>query len=363
MKTFSAMRACPTRKPSRSGFSLLELITSISILAIILLVVFNITNETSKTWKRSTAKIEQFQSARRAFESISRNLAQATLNTYWDYMDSSNPPEFRKAGNSANFKPARYARNSELHFITGQADAVLANSGIQTTTPTHAVFFQAPLGTGATVTAGNFLNACGYFVSFGEDTTVPKYVSDRPGYKASKRFRLFEFVETTEALAVYKPGAGLTDWFNASDKAGDTTSSSPKSRPIADNIVAFVVFPQKSDRKPFTPESAESYSYDSRIPIKNPQQETSNQLPPLLEVVMIAIDETSAQRLLGTTGTINTISEAATALGGIKYDTLFTNPAKLEDDIKDVTEALVKEKANYRVFRTKIAIRSANWSS
>ena len=71
------------------GFTLVELLVSTAILAIILLVIFSITQQTGRVWKSSQAKIEAFQGARAAFESITRKLGQATLNGYYDYFDGS----------------------------------------------------------------------------------------------------------------------------------------------------------------------------------------------------------------------------------------------------------------------------------
>ncbi len=51
---------------------------------LILVLVLSITSQTSQVWKRSAAKIEAFQGARAAYETITSRLRQATLNTYLD---------------------------------------------------------------------------------------------------------------------------------------------------------------------------------------------------------------------------------------------------------------------------------------
>ena len=77
-----------------------------SIISLLLIVLLQMTNSTSELWTRTTGKTEQFRAAREGFESMTRNLSQATLNTYWDY-DNPN-------------SPTRFMRQSELRFICGQ---------------------------------------------------------------------------------------------------------------------------------------------------------------------------------------------------------------------------------------------------
>ena len=123
----------------QSGFTLVELIVSMGILVLLMLVLISITDATGRTWTYTTGKVEQFHDAREAFESITRKLGQATLNTYWAY-DNPNAP-------------TKYQRQSELRFISGQSSILIPASlalndenGSPLQTATHAVFFQAPLG-------------------------------------------------------------------------------------------------------------------------------------------------------------------------------------------------------------------------
>ena len=69
----------------KGGFTLVEVLVSMAVLALILGLLLGITSHTQKTWLRSQANGEQFQSARAGFERLSRHLSQAILNTYWDY--------------------------------------------------------------------------------------------------------------------------------------------------------------------------------------------------------------------------------------------------------------------------------------
>src|SRR5437867_2293961 len=76
------------------GFTLVEVMVSMAILVLLLLVLVSITDATRKTWSYTSSKIEQFQDAREAFESITRKLSQATLNTYWDYDNPLTPTRY-----------------------------------------------------------------------------------------------------------------------------------------------------------------------------------------------------------------------------------------------------------------------------
>ena len=81
------MRSIRLHPPS--GFTLIEMLVSVVVLLIIMGIIFQITSETGSLWKGTTAKIQAFQAARAGFESMSRRISQATLNTYYDYFDSS----------------------------------------------------------------------------------------------------------------------------------------------------------------------------------------------------------------------------------------------------------------------------------
>ncbi len=86
----------------KSGaFTIIELLVSMSIVMILLVVLFQMVGQTSSIWKYTNAKAEQFRGARTAFEAITRQLSQATLNTYWDYDRDA----------QQNIKSTKYVRN------------------------------------------------------------------------------------------------------------------------------------------------------------------------------------------------------------------------------------------------------------
>jgi uncharacterized protein (TIGR02599 family) len=82
------------------------------------------------------------------------------------------------------------------------------------------------------------------------------------------------------------------------------------------------------------------------------------QLPPVLQVTMVAIDETSALRL--------NLSAKQPDPFGLKKK--FQNTADYSRDLfqsadsKSLESTLIARQANYRIFNTNVIIRGARWS-
>lgn len=371
------MKDLRTRGYRSFGFTLVEVLLSTAIISLILLVLVSITTQTSATWRYTTGKIEQFRESRAAFETITTKVSQATLNTYWDYGYTSG-------------LPTRYERRSELRFASGSAKTLLGTSATGTRV-THAVFFHAPIGL---VSGSNpqyhglegLLNVWGYYVELNSDKDLrPSFLdSVVPPPPLRYRFRLMEFMQPSENLSTYGYTSGVSggtpvaatyvgsEWFKTS------VNASPRfSRPVAENIIALIITPRLSKRdeeevKGGTSEInssplAPKYSYDSAL-TKNvgqtaadPRVNPKNQLPPVLQVTMVAIDETTAARL------------KLTASSGdlFNLDSKFTDTAKYTSDLvampggavgASLENTLIEKKASYRIFTTNIPIRAAKWS-
>lgn len=311
-----------------SGFSLVELLVAVTILVFVLGLVFSVITQTSTVWRRSSDKIESFQEARLAFESITRNLSQATLNTFLDYDDPTNP--------------TRYLRKAELKFLSGQAGTAglpgIAGAG-------QAFFFQAPLGYAVDAKykgMDTLLNTCGYYVDFGSNAGVPSHVA--AAGKNPHRCRLMQLIVPAEMKnSVYQfSGQG---WF---------TSFLSRARPVADNVIALIL--QPTDPSASNSESPNNtYAYDSTAGATlQPQPVTANQLPPMMQVTMVAIDETSALRL-----------EEGTSLPGkirTALDGKFATRSSFDRDISDLKDALQAEGINYRVFSGAVPLRESKWT-
>ena len=360
------------------AFTLIELLVSMAIIMMLMLVLVALTDSARRTWTYTTSKVEQFREAREAFESLTRRISQASLNTYWDYLDAGGQP--RTAATMDTFVPASYSRQSELRFMSGNATTLLPgindrnNSG-PLKAPTHAVFFQAPLGFVQDANYSgleNLLNTWGYYVELVNDTSVrPLFLKGIKSIPIRTRFRLMEMMEPSEKLTVYATPT-TTDWFL-------TPMEVPAQRQVvAENVIALIILPKLSpaDQKAGNYEdyclaknysnSNFDYTYDStQVNSTDGTLNPHHQLPPLLQITLVAIDELSANRM-GDPGSRALLD---------KLNTLFIDASKLSQDLsRDSTtypdiasdpslEAyLIRNRINYHIFSTNVSIKAAKWS-
>lgn len=328
--------------PRAHGFTLVEVLVACAVLSLTLAIVFMIISQTSNLWKNTTSKISAFQNARAAFEAVTRNLSQATLNHYLDYYDTA--WNHTTAG-SPSTPPAYYGRFSELEFVSGPAADLFPSADGKVS---HAVFFQAPLGktdqTNLAMESPGMLNAAGYFVAFGPRSQyeqIPKFLqgeteSDRPG------FRLIEWVQPAESLSIYdKTHLGSQPWKWFRDPIGNGQSC----RILAENVIALIILPKSENNAPLA-----SYAYDSLT--SGYDEARTHLLPPLLQVTLVAIDDISAQRLREAHGT----SQPALIPAGA-----FQNIAAYEKDLADLEDVLNGKnggpRLTYRIFTTTVATK------
>ena len=325
-----ANRQSPVEKPP--GFTLIELLVAMAVFSLMAVMMLSITSSAQKIAKQTTSRTEQFREGRRAFERINQRLSQATLNSYWDYVDSSGIP--RVAGN-ATFTPARYARISELRYLQTNASSLTAPGG--GTMVGNAVFFQAPLGKSETASlAGlnSLLNTVGFFIEKGSDSTLRP-----PTVAASKtRYRLFELTEPAESLTIYSLTSGNAT--TASTAWLTTPLALPgNSRRLADNIVALLFEAQYSGGSNTPP----YFTYSSAPRGASSQPIEENNLPPSVRLTMIALDEASARRVADESITLTDATDVASL-------------ASLETN-------LTVNRLNYRKFQSTVNIGSSKWSS
>lgn len=350
------------------GFTLIELIVTMAVLSIFVLMLSTLTDSTFKLWRSTQSSISMFSAARNAYDIMARRLTQATVSTYLDYYTVSGGVWTRRAAGDNAFVPSRYGRASDLHFVSGNAGAILGS----TSTQGHGVFCFAPLGfTDNSVNYAdlpNLLNAVGYYVEFGSDQSL------RPAFLGSfsnkYRFRLVENIQPSQDFTAYP---FFTDTNTANDRnwisAGIGTSTSGKN-PLADNIIALVIRPEmpEQDAKTVFGSSGKAwnlttnYLYDSRSGANRPTLSVSNptalqfaQIPPMLRVVMIAVDETAARRLMGA----GTTPPAALVLNPV----WFTDPSKLNDDLDSLSKQLRDADVAHRIFNQVIPLRAAKFSA
>lgn len=311
------------------AFTILEMLVSTVIVCILIFMMVSLVSQTSAIWQRSSDTVEAFQSARLAYEVITRNLSQATLNTYLDYDNEE--------------APSHYLRASDLAFVSGSC----GTAGLPGTPGTgQAIFFQALLGsTGNTTSLGGLdglLNSCGYFVSYTTNVSIPAHVSSRD---KTYRYRLMQLMVPAESNTIYRANQSSTAWYS-----GFTNSTYP----VADNVIALVIRPLDPAKSPGDI-LTNTYSYDSRRDATAiPQPATANQLPPVVEVTMIAIEESAAKRL-ETGGQEPTV--ISDALSG-----KFQSPSAFQTDLGNLEKALNENRIPYRIFSSAVPIRESKWT-
>ena len=355
------------------GFTLVEVLVATAIIGLLLLILTSITEVTRKTWINSTAKAEEFRGARTGFEAITRRLSQATLNTYWDYFDASGVA--RTPQNAANFVPSRYGRQSDLRFISGPSSVLGLPSS---TCPTHAVFFQAPLGYVADrsnyARMENLLNTWGFFIQFGDDSLLRPAFVTKALAPYRYRFRLMELMEASELFSVYQnaiDAGGNADYVGREWFSKPFNQNPRPTRVLAENVVALVVLPKLTPYDQAAGKYADgaiapSYLYDSTgtnmATLADKNLNPRHQLPPVIQVTMIAVDEASFSRL----------QKANVSMPALGLSTLFTSVGDTADPSKSgyakdlqtlqTTMQATKPALTYRVFSTNVSIKGAKWS-
>ena len=281
MRSFSKLRP---RRPRDGGFTVTETLITVAILLVVLVSVLQFVGNVDRAWK--SADTDPFAQAQDAFETVAQNLASATLAPYEDYVDSTGA--FRLP-NSTNFTPDHLARRSDLDFVCGPG--IGANGRITTGS---SVFFVAPNGrtqTYANNGLDHLLNAMGYLVQFCNDDAAPSFTQlQAPTW----RWRLKEIFQPAESLQVFaQPPMSSTAWLQ-------TVVPSGASLPVlAENVVTLIALPERT-ADDSGPALAPSFSYDSR---DTSNSLTLHQLPPRVKLVLVAMDQASAERLATQNGT------------------------------------------------------------
>ena len=424
MKLSNSILADPRRS---QGFTLIEVMVSSALIVIVLGFLLTTVNETQRVITGTTSRVNQFQASRVAFEALTRTLSQATLNTYWD-MDF-----------DSNSNPTNYRRQSDMHFYSGPVDKLLSTNGAsaEATYPGHGVFFQAPLGYTAKyanpnaprtryTALNNALNVAGFFVEWSDGikyAKTPKFIREEEGAKAGERFRfrLIQTLQPTEAVMVYNnsnytkpigtgsPFKNATDWIKVATgrlplpaglDADYTENPKDHSRVLAENVVALLILPKlaERDRNPANPDETgltSNYTYDSRpqlayeaiwrnnynltTSLTAEQKRQIHQLPPMLQVVMVALDDASGAKLedyavkknnkeapefckdLFKTPGGSTV-RISKFLEDIGEDKAAISPETLAGRLINKDNSMPTPRMNYRIFSADVQIRGSKWT-
>ena len=338
-------RASPSAaiKKKRAAFSLIELLISLAVLSVLVVLAASLIGAIQDVWKRSSARTEQFRSARQALETISGRLSQATLNPYWVVQTNSSGV------------PVRYERQSDLRFLAGPAISTIGSTvGSGTIVPGSGVFFQAPTGYFTNNSASSLnaaLNTWGYYVEYGPESSRPPFISTSI-IPTKNRFRLVEFIDPSDGLTIFSKTSGNSA-YNGKDWFTDPLATTGNRRVLADNIVAFVALPRLSTSEDSTGTAlSPAYIYDTTTSNATPILNPKNQLPPIVDIAVVAISETTANRI--------TWGSSRPDFG---TSDLFKEANKMEADLETLRENIDAQGLSARVFRTSVPISAARWST
>lgn len=371
-------------RPSKA-FTLVEILVSLAVLTILLLINAQVIGQVQATWSSSNARVSQFREARTAFDIITRNLGQATLNTYLDYENNYLLTAGPSAGGVATTatNPGNYKRKSDLQFRCGDASDLVPSGGGNSYMPGHAVFFQAPLGVVENpqyVGLDKLLCARGYFVQFSSDQ--PFRPSILPEGDFRYRYRLMEYSPPAEKNQIFSlpaptdgtvPEGWHVDAGGQIEADAETAASIGATRPIADNIIMLIISPRREFRSVATDGLSKDSNDDNTVDIAPTYAFNSNStsgsssafpqgnqflLPPLVRVVLVAIDEKSAERISFEQG-----GDSSPPFGASLQSPFNSSPAAdLDTSIGQVVEILNSRRINYRVFSATVQLRGAKWS-
>lgn len=375
------------------GFTLIELVASAAVITLLMLMLVQMSKSTADTWKKGTSRAEEFRESRRAFEMVTRRLSTATLNTYWDYeydkgVDPANP------GDKA---PIGYQRQSELRFRVLPVESLASETGYH---PGFGVFFQSPAASvdvddpfwaqaysnkvdrAPVSKLDGLLNTWGYFLEVADSTEqMPAFLSK--GTLPKYRSRLMEFREDSTNLSVYKIKNTQVrdDWFTVPIAK---TKDRP-AHPIAENIISLVFLPRLSANEEAARKANQrvgpqyrllspNFTYDSKkfnnygnstVPLSSLPNQINpyNQLPPVVQVAMVALDDASANKLAAQATDRRKLDLDQILQGLFQQASEFENHDGDEGDLTRLEKRLLDRKLGYRMFTSLVSIRGARWST
>jgi uncharacterized protein (TIGR02599 family) len=358
-----------------AAFTLAELLVSTAVLGVLTVMLASVVSSTTSSWLTIRSKTDQFASARDAFEVMTRRVQHAALNTYLE-------TKLPAPGEPPQTKP-RYERRSELRFTSGPMTRFERDPAIKAlpegvlSRPSHAVFFAAPFGQNSD--AANRLltstvNCFGYFIEVAaEDNALPDFLKESQPKRL--QYRLLELRQPSENFSIYnlanpKAGQSPTDFSFLSESMRSPVENRPI-RTVARNIVALILQPRlpkvEEDarvREGLTPwlvvppdlsrDPKFGYAYDSEGKSSDAEINSYRQLPPVMQVTMVAIDSRSAKLLAD--------RYDRDKRPPLSYEKLFEDVRKFDADLKEFETQLTNLKAAYRTYSTNVVMRGAKWS-
>jgi uncharacterized protein (TIGR02599 family) len=383
------------------GFSLVEMLVAVGVFGVVMVLVFQMLDRTQNTWQAARDSTSEYKEARNAFDSITRRLSQTTLNTYWQI----------KSDTASTGTAEALQRLSDLHYVSGDATDIMGGVAIPAGGGErigHCMFFQAPTGKTKAVYLDthkyqhfqSLLNVWGYFVEFNTDRMDrPQFMRGLDNPPAERpRFRLMEYTQSAEIndlgriaqqinLAVETSNRETFsrktcyEWFLNSEgtgvnypanyteaEVGDSLEGR-NVRLLAENILALIILPTDSVELEKRSYLSPKYLYDSRAYLYTSgnsysKQKSRNQLPPTVDITMIALDETD-MRTLTRRLQIKSAQDVQKVPFYAKVRELFKDATRYEDDMLQLRTLLSKESGpkpiQFRTFRATVRIRESRW--
>ncbi len=176
-----------------------------------------------------------------------------------------------------------------------------------------------------------------------------------------------ELMEPTQSMSVYKAeaAAGGNSSYSATSWFMNSLQSTPAPvHVLAENIVALVLLPKLSPAMEATgsytdASLAPTYRYDSTgvgmSTLSDPNLNPKSQLPPIIQVTMVAVDEASYVRFQS--------QQTGTAMPALYASTLFTDATQYSADLATLQKNLRALRLNYQVFTSDVSIKGAKWST
>jgi uncharacterized protein (TIGR02599 family) len=419
--------ALPRRSRARGGFTLVEMLVSTAIMLIVILVLLQVVAGMTNIWHNTSGQISSFQSARAAFNVITRSLSRATLKSYYDYIDSAgNVVTATTLQNADDFNTIKgFARSSDLWFMCGPTTTFSKSPPMTPANifPGDACFFTAPLGVAS---SSNYkflqrsLNFLGFYVTYntldvtGSGNSLPPWLETAMGFTAASpyRFRLMEYLENTDQTSMYNNTVFNTYTTAINNPVsvaikGNTAivgygqaNTLGENVVLAENIVLLIFRPrvEPADEKilatalgvtPYNSTTANSiispnYGYDSRawwstettLAIGTTQgtyrvlnatyaSHMRSQLPPIVDVAMVAVDPNSIIRLGTTSTTPPAALQVSQSLFGLSTAGACNpdSPASvnMDSDLATFGTQLATNHIHYRIFRTSVQMEGAAW--
>ena len=401
----------PFSPKKAAAFTLVEMLVSMAVLVLLVAILSELMSGLRQAIAGTTSQIGEFQSSRDAFETMTRRISQATLNSYDDQVPTSptftlTPQQLAQEGLQNATLTAGYLPASELRFVSGPAVNVI-NGGAPGTSQTSgtggqsdAIFFQAPLGyTSASGFTGllNLLNTVGYFTQWGSDQYLRPGFLNQLNVPYRYRMRLMEMIEPSDHLTIYNDTSGpktpgnpqySNSWYyNGQDWFKTPMGNSNYVHVIAENVILLVLLPMVAPQNAQNPvggdtdgtslDIAPNYYFNSSPYESGTSAATSNTqypmlpnlLPPMVYVLMIAVDEQSFSRFEKIRSDGQPDQDPSSLLGMGNGTGTFLQKADYKSrwgtsttgsvgDIVAVETALTAAKINYRVYSAAVQLSS-----